>query len=377
MNTISKLLSLVFIATMISCNSDEIAPIEMHEEATSSDAITISQTQFEQGKMELGGFEKSIFKQSIHTNGILTVAPENKSVVSAYFGGYVKNISLMEGQQVSKGQVLFTLENPEYIQIQQEFLETKSQLIFLESDYLRQQELAKENVTSQKNYSKAEADYKVTLAQHEGLKKKLQLMGINPSNVSETNLRSSITVSSPISGYITEVVVSQGMFLNPSDIALTIVNTDNLLLELTIFEQDLEKVALNQEVSFSIQGSLKNHYAAVYLINKTIDTDNRTIKLYCQLKENNSALTPGMFVEAEIYAANDSSMALNSQAIISMDNQDYVLVKNVAQENGLSFTKRKVIKGLSNNNFTEILNIADFDSNAQFLTKGAFNLISE
>jgi cobalt-zinc-cadmium efflux system membrane fusion protein len=284
----------------------------------------------------------------------------------------------MQGQKVSKGQLLFTLENPEYIIVQQEYLETQNQLNYLKTDYERQADLFKDNVTSQKIFLKAETDYKVTLTRNESLKKKLQLMNINPANVSATNLKSTIAVTSPIEGYVTNIAVSQGMFLNPSDIAITLINTDHLLMELTIFEQDLAHISVGQEVTFSVQSGSEKYMANVYLINKEIDPIKRTIGVYCQLSnKDGEKLTPGMFVEAEIYTTVDSTFALPIQAISSIDNKDYILIKADQNDNGMEFEKKEVTIGIGDDKYVQILNFNDFTVGTEVLTKGAFNLINE
>lgn len=371
-----SLLSLAFIS---SCSSDDSTYSEISTGEASSEIISVTQTQFELGEMEFGSFTKQSFNKAINTTGVIDVPPENKSTVSAYFGGYVKNISLLEGQEIRKGQTLFTLENPDYIQVQQEFLESKSQLTYLESDYNRQKELAKDKVNSQKIYLKAESDYYVMLARYESLKKKLQLMNINPKTLNESNLRSTIVVSAPISGFITSVSALKGMFLNPSDVAVTIMNTDHIHIELNIFEKDLSSIAIGQEVSFTIQNNPTKFKATVHLINKAIDPVNRTVKVHCHLVSENEStlLTPGMFVEANIFTTNDSSLALPSEAVISADNKQYVLVKKSSSEEGFELEQIEVQIGNTYNNFIEILNVDELQLKDEILVKGAFNLIQD
>ena len=135
--------------TLISCNSgkDSNEPIQL-EDKENSGVVTITPSQFSSSKMELGKLSKMEFHQTVKTNGMFDVPPENKASVSAYFGGYVKELNLLPGEQVKKGQLLFTLENPDYVQLQEDFLVAKAQLEYLKSDFERQKELVKDNVTS-------------------------------------------------------------------------------------------------------------------------------------------------------------------------------------------------------------------------------------
>jgi len=198
------------------------------DENNGTDWLVITSTQFSFNGMQLDSLKRRDFSHLVKTTGIFDVPPENKASVSAYFGGYVKQISLLPGQEIKKGQLLFTLENPDYLKMQEDFLVAKGQLAYLKSDYLRQKSLASENVTSQKNFMKAESDFKVTSAKYESLRRNLLMMNINPDKISESNMQSTITISAPISGFISGVRAEKGMFLDPSDVAVTITNNEHL-----------------------------------------------------------------------------------------------------------------------------------------------------
>ncbi len=336
--------------------------------------------QFQSSNMVLGKLEMGSFHDVVKANGMFDVPPENRAMVSCYFGGTVKDIRLLPGERVEKGQVLFILENPDYVQMQQDFLEAKGQITYLKSDYERQKNLAKDNVTSQKNYLKAESDYTVTRVKVESLSKKLALMHINPNTLTLENIRTTVVVLSPINGYVTEVAISRGSFLNPSMLAVSIVNTDHLHLELNIFEKDLTKVNIGQPIQFRIQEDKNIDYQAiVHLVSKTVDAEKRTVGIHGHLSDEKLAnkFNSGMYVEADIYTSSSSRMSLPQTALVEVDGKYYVLALQNTSDAGYTFVKREVQTGLSNNKRIEILNTQDFKESIQFLTKGAFNLIKE
>lgn len=369
-------LFLLVTALLASCGTED------RKETVSETApknIEVTSRQYQLGKMALGTFSQQEFHKSIQATGMLDVPPENKVTVSVYFGGYVKDIQLLPGQKVSKGQKLFVLENPDYVQVQQDFLEAKSKLSYFKQDFERQKTLSADNVSSQKTASKAESDYRMVYAQFESLKKKLSLMNIDPSKVSETNLRSTVTVSAPISGYVTAVPISKGMFLNPSDVAVTITNGSIIHVELTVFEQDLSAIEIGQEVKFRIQNDNREYLAVVHLINKAIDPVKRTINVHCDLKtESQAALfTPGMYVDAEIESSQSKSLALPVNAVVNIGDSYEVLVLKNKSGKGYTFDRKAVKTGESTADFIEIQNAGDFPSGTTFLINGAFNLIKD
>ena len=141
--------SILLAGTFISCGSPDNNIEKSSVVESESHVVTITIEQFESSNMLLGQLSAQPFSQSIKTFGMFEAPPESKASVSAYFEGYVKELKLLIGQKVNKGQVLFTLENPAYIQVQQNFLEAKGRLKYLKSDYERQKNLAEDNVTSQ------------------------------------------------------------------------------------------------------------------------------------------------------------------------------------------------------------------------------------
>lgn len=374
-----KSLLLLAIIALASCNSkgnSEASNTDASVEIENTDVIKITENQFTSGNMELGKITTQKFNTVVKANGMFAVPPENQADVSAYFAGYVKNITLLPGDAVKKGQVLFTIENPEYVQVQQDFLEAKGQLRYLKSDYDRQKELLEGNVTSKKNFLKAESEYTVTLSRYQSLKKKLSLMNINSNSLTGDNIRSVISVLSPLSGYTTTINATKGMYLNPSDVAITVTNTDDLHIELKIFEKDLPMVKVGQPINVRLQNDMNNVYQGkVHLVNKAINIQERTVDIHGDLVNESEAklFAPGMYIEGEILTTSTEYPALPVEAVANIDNDYFVLVK----DNGTNFKRVLVKIGATNNGFIQIVNATDFEANAEFLTKGAFNLITE
>jgi cobalt-zinc-cadmium efflux system membrane fusion protein len=374
-------LLLVTITALAACTPTESSDSpESPGQEVDENLYELTSTQFTSSGMELGEVEMQAFHEIVKANGRFDVPPESQASVSTYFGGTVKNIQLLPGQRVKRGQVLFTLENPDYVQRQQEYLEAQGQLTYLKSDFERQQNLAEDNVASQKNFLKAESDYTVMSVKLASLSKQLTLMGIDPGSISLENIRTTINAISPISGYVTEVNITTGTFLNPSQPAVVIVNTDHLHLELNIFERDLSKVRVGQAIQFKLQeDDGKAYQASVHLVNKTVDTENRTIGIHGHLADEKLAarFNPGMYVEADIYTTSASRASLPQDALVEVEGKYYALVLVESSQEGYTFVKKEIKAGTSNNGYVEIQNTDDFEPKTAFLVKGAFNLITE
>lgn len=380
------IISFLIIATMVAvtaCSSNPDTSTSPEEAAASTSVegkYELSNKQFQSSGMELGKLETKEFHEVVKAIGMFDVPPENRAAVSSYFGGTVKKIQLLTGEQVKKGQTLFVLENPEYVQIQQAYLEAKGQLTYLKSDYERQKNLARDNITSQKNYLKAESEYTMTRVKLESLGKQLKLMNLDPNQLTLENIQTTINIPSPISGYVTQINITTGTYLNPAQMAITIVNTDHLHLELNIFERDLSKVRIGQPIKFRIQQDDSKEYSAtVHLVNKIVDPQKRTIGLHGHLMDEKHAswFNPGMYVEAEIYTASTTKKSLPQSAVVEIEGKYFVLMVESEINGDYTLAKKEVTAGISNNGYMEILNANDFAADTDFLVSGAFNLITE
>ncbi|MEQ8925634.1 MAG: efflux RND transporter periplasmic adaptor subunit [Fulvivirga sp.] len=240
---------------------------------------------------------------SIQVRGYIEVPPENKVIISAYYGGYVRSLSLLNGQYVKKGEYLFSLTNPDYLNMQQEYLTAKENIEFMQSDYNRQKELANENIASEKSFSKVEADYRTAKSKFQGLKEQLKLLNININKLEQGDFSPTINIYAPIGGMISMINISTGQYLDAKVPAVEIVNTDHLHLELEVYERDIAKVKKGQPITFMVpEYSSAQLNASVYLINSIIHAEKRTAGIHAHIESSLDSiqLMPGMFVEAEI-----------------------------------------------------------------------------
>lgn len=374
--TYTTILLALSTAMFSACESGKEQSIEILEERDSNEII-LTQAQFAKAEMTLDSFSEHIFSDFILTTGMVNIPAEGRFDVSSYFGGNIIRFDLLIGQKVQKGQVLFTIENPEFVQMQQDYLDAMSQLTYLKSDYERQKTLIAENISSQKSFGKAESEYKSTLAITESLRKKLQLVNISTNDLDPAKITSRANIYAPISGYIESIEVNQGTYLNPSDIALTIINKDHLHIELNVFEQDAIALEIGQEVTFYLPDNKSREFKGkIFLIGQSIN-ENRMLNIHVHLddeKEGN-LLVPGMFIEAKIAVKSSKNTALPAAAIINSNDLNYVLALTKKEEDLYYLKKTKVDIGLKDEGMVEILSEKDFAAGTLFLSKGGFQLI--
>ena len=351
---------------------------EHQEEAHDDHEITISKKQFIANDFKLGGLEKRDFPETVTANGMIDVPPQSKQIITSFYGGTIQKSNLLIGDKVHKGQALVTIENPEFITLQQEYLEIKEQLAYLQNEYKRQKTLFEEQITSQKKYLEAKSKYQKQVAKLYGLKKQLQLLHISPKQVEAGKMTSTITLYAKINGYVTKVNVSTGTYISPNDVILEIVNTNHIHVELTVFEKDIMKIKKGQEILFKIpEASNKEYEAEVHLVGTSIDENNRSIKVHGHLhKETKNNFVVGMFVEAKIIVDKKSLPAIPEEAVVEIDGKNYVLI--LEEENKDSYRFEKVtVSVLRKNDQYVAIQSPKISATTKILTKGAFDLLGE
>ncbi|SHK40708.1 membrane fusion protein, cobalt-zinc-cadmium efflux system [Maribacter aquivivus] len=376
---IYKIVTVFILGIISSCGDTESKSNENGaSEAQTDDRIQITQAQFDQNKMEIASMTESDFPVMVTTSGMIDVPPENRAVVSATMGGYIKATPLLIGDKVRKGQLLVTIENPEFVSLQQQYMEVNGQLGYLKAEYERQQTMVAENITSQKSFLKAESDYKTGVAKYNGLQKQLSMLNISPEQVEKGNISSVASIYAPIDGSITSVNVSKGTYVSPATSIMEIINNDHIHLELSVFEKDIMKVKKDQVVEFKIpEASKELYFAEVHLVGTSIG-ENRTIKVHAHIENEDEAnFLTGMFVEANIIIETTKQMSLPSEAIAVVENESFVLF--LEEKKGDTYYFKQVpVKILgSYKNRTSVSNSSTLKQDAQFLSKGAFSLIGE
>jgi membrane fusion protein, heavy metal efflux system len=339
--------------------------------ATSANVITLTDSQFKAADITLGKFERKPMGTTLQVNGMLDVPPQNLITIAAPMGGFVKSTKLLQGMKVQKGEVLVTLENQEYIQLQQEYLDQVSKLEFSEAEYNRQQELAKENVNALKSLQQSKANYLSTKASVKGLAARLAMINISTKSLEAGDIQPAIKLYSPIQGYVTIVNVNIGQYVNATDVMFKIVNIEHLHAELQVYEKDINKLSIGQKVSFQLPNETNIRTASVYLIGKEISPE-RTVRVHCHLDKEDEHLLPGMYITAEIETTLQETDVVPATAIVNFEGDDFLFATAGTKE---QFEIIKVTTGNSTAEYTEVQLPQGFDKSRSIVTNGAFELL--
>jgi cobalt-zinc-cadmium efflux system membrane fusion protein len=368
-----SLYSLAFILTLSSCSGkkEEKTVYENTKfSKNNKNSVHLTEKQIQSVGLTTTAIQNRNMQKLIRLNGKAEIAPSHISSVSSIMGGHIKSINVINGSHFNKGQVLAVVEDPQFIQLQQDYLVTKAQLEAARLNFNRQKELNTSKASSDKTMQTAQADYSTLNATLKGLEEKLRIIGINAKGLSTGNIRSKINIYAPFTGFVSKILVNNGQYINPADTLFELINPAGLLLELKIFENDMNDVKAGQEILvYNNQNPEIKFNAKIVSVVPSIENGGSATAI-AKLSSVNTELVKGMYVNAEVNISSRYTQGLPNEAVVSFENKNYVF-EDLGKFN---YKMTPIVTGISDDQFTEILK-ADFLKDKKIVQKGAYSLL--
>ncbi len=378
--------------------------------------------------IKLGKISMRNMSATIHTNGILKVSPTDKAEITSFMGGNVKSIKVFQGNKVRKGQVLATLEHPDFIQLQQEYIEAANNYHFSKIDFERQKELYENEASSAKIFQKTEAEFKNYKAKYEGLQIKLKMLNMDYKSIETGKLETELKIISPISGYVNKIDISLGSFVDAATKMFSISNNNNIHADLLVYEKDIPNVKVGQKARLQLSNiSNVELTGRIFSIAKEYQKDAKAVLVHARIENAPDKLIAGSYVNATIFTQNSHRQSVPESAIVTDGGKKYIFVfdahaseianhvdtdkhthdhddgdehkdkedehkhENAAEHDAdaehdtydmfenkkVAFRMVEVISGVKDNSYVEIKLIEPIDKDAQIVLDNAFYLLSD
>ena len=353
-----------------SCGSKKIETTAT-QETPNETIVELSDAQLKNSEIKTGKIEQRTISSLLKVNGKIDVPPQNMVSVSVPLGGYLKSTKLLEGMHISKGEVIAIMEDQQYIQLQQDYLTSKVHYTSIEAEYNRQKELNQSKASSDKVFQATQAEYLSQKILIKAFSEKLKLIGINPDNLNENTISKSVSITSPIDGYVSQVKMNIGRYVMPTDVLFELVNPEDIHLALTVFEKDLDKLSIGQKIIAYTNNSSKKYNCEIILIGKDISAE-RAVIVHCHFEQYDKSLIPGMYMNAEVEVSTSKAFVITDDAVVRFEGKQYVF----SEERKNKYRMREVTTQNNENGFTQII-FADSSAvrNKSFIIKGAYTLL--
>lgn len=360
---------LIILTLNIACQSkkEEALPVK----SLKDNVVELTKKQLDNSKIKVGSLTQSPLSTTIKVNGKITLAPNAMASVSMPLGGYIKNIKVMPGMVIKKGQILAVIEDQSYVQIQHDYLTTKQQLAFASKDYARQKELNASQAVSEKNFQLSESEFEKQRITLKSLEEKLKLIQINPGTLTANSISKSVNIYAPISGMITKVDVNIGKYVSATDMLFQIMDNQSMYAKLNVFEKDAANLSIGQKIKVFTNSQPDVFYETkIEFVNKSY-SDESAIEVYAKIFNTTKKLIPGNYINSLIQIDNNNAFILNNDAIVDYEGKKFVFIQN---ENKNTFSMQEIQLGTITDKVSEIINY-DTLQNKSIVIGDAYTLL--
>ncbi len=253
------------------------------------------------------------------------------------------------GEQVKKGDPLFTLDSADMAQYFSEAVKAKSALELARRNLDRQKELNEAGISPRKEYEQAENDYRQAESEAERTRVRLEQLGVD----SEKGNSRLYTYRSPLTGRIIELAGASGGFWNDMNAPImSVADLSSVWLTASVQEQDIASISISQETKIVLNAYPGEEVGGrVKFINEVLDSDTRTVKVRIAVENESGHYRPGMFAKVTFSGLAHEAVIIPASALVQSGFNTRVFVET----SPWCFEPRVVKTGSSSGNEMEVL----------------------
>jgi len=314
----------------------------------------------------------------IQVVGTVAFHEDHFAVVGPLVSGRISRVSVGVGDKIKRGQVIAEIESSDVGQARAELVSAKARFAAADANLKRETDLAEKKISSSREKELARAQWETEQAGVRAAIMRLRAIGLSQSDIDEAtkhDLGGRVAMRAPISGTVIERKVTLGQAVERATDAFKIADTTHVWVSLDLYEKDLSRVRVAQEVEMrtdSLPG--ETFRGRVAFIVPVIDEGTRTAKVRLEFPNPNGALHAGQLVTARIVAdtklATNEVLAVPRSAIEQVEGKTVVFVKA-----GEAFERRNVLLGTSGGDRVEVRK--GLNAGEMVAVDGAFLLKSE
>ena len=276
-----------------------------------------------QGKLAVEPVKVEMVQAELPVPGVLEADPT--SVVHIYppVTGHLVKIWVQLGDTVKEGQLLATLNAPDFLQAQDDFLKARSQLFLTQKQLRREQALWDAKIaatgdleTAKANEEQAQSDYDATLAI-------LRSYGFDPD---KDQFGEPFKLVSSVSGKVVDMTTGKGEYkTDPTQPLMTVADLAHVWLSANVQEKDLHFLSVGQDIGATLIAYPDLQLSGkVLYIGDMLDPDTRTTKVRLLLDNPDGKLKPGMFATVQIKDVPKEEITVPMTAVVQVGNSTFV-----------------------------------------------------
>lgn len=254
---------------------------------------------------------------------VVEADPQRYANVFPPLSGRIIKLQVQLGDTVTNGQVLATLNSPDFYAAQSDYLKAKNAAQLTGRALKRQQELLEHRIAAQKDVEQADSDFQAASADLDSATQRLLAFGFNPGT---EKLGQPLQLHSPAAGQVVEMASAHGQFRNDVTAPLmTVADLSTVWLTASVAEKDLRCLVKGQEISASFAAYPGEVSAGrVLFIGDLLDPDLRVAKVRIAFANPAGRLKPGMFATVSFLGFPEARITVPTTAIVQAGQSAFV-----------------------------------------------------
>ncbi|MCK4760994.1 MAG: efflux RND transporter periplasmic adaptor subunit [Candidatus Aminicenantes bacterium] len=267
------------------------------------------------------------------------LAPNNRTAIVGFScSARIEKLHTEVGSWVKAGQPLLTLQCTEVGGSQSDFVKALTDHELARLDFQREERLFKKDIGAEKELLEAKGRFHIATANLKAAKEKLAVLGLSKTQIAEIaktkNVSPTVTVNAPITGWVTRNSAVLGAMIDSATEIMTVMDLTDLWIDAGIYEKDLSKVRLGQEVEISVPAYPdKKFFGKIHYIGAVVNSDTRTITVRTKVNNRDLKLKPGMFAGIDILTGSrQDALIVPKQAVLDDGSRKIIFVLDVDEE---------------------------------------------
>tara|TARA_R110002072_G_scaffold234192_2_gene391770 strand:+ start:2453 stop:3970 length:1518 start_codon:yes stop_codon:yes gene_type:complete len=316
-------------------------------------------------KIEFANTEvnKQPFTEIIKTTGQILPAQGDEVIITAKSNGIITfgNNKKLIGSAVNSSETLFSISGNGLTEdnLDTKYKEAKANYEKSKTDFERAKELAKDNIISQKDFQEIKLRYENAQTTF--------------NTVSNNYSANGQKIASPIKGYIKNLLVNEGQYVEIGQAIASVSQNRKLILKAEVSQKYFSKLNSISSANFKMAYDDKIHSTDSLngkLISYGKNTNNNAYYIPVNFEiDNKGEIIPGSFIE--IYLKTKvikDALVIPSSALLEEQGNYYAYV----QTSGEGFQKRELKLGVTDGIYVQIL--SGIKANERVVTKGAYQI---
>jgi cobalt-zinc-cadmium efflux system membrane fusion protein len=251
------------------------------------------------------------------------------------------------------------------------------------------------------------------------LKSRLLLVNLSPEEVKNGIISSTIRIVSPINGFVNEINIKVGSYVDAKDVILEITDNNEIHADFMIYEKDVHLVREGQKVHFTVSNRPEEELTGtVFAIGKEFEANSRAVHIHAKINDKISNLISGMYITGHLHTDEKYTRTLPNDAIVTEGTKSFIFIldsealeehehdeteheghdedeeshmdeenhqghehgeefDNDGAENMMAFKMIEVFVGLKDDGYTEIKLINSLPENTQVVMNAAYYLLAD